>query len=285
MDFNILTRILQQFADIGVAAPSALISSAWQILVTLGVIQLAMTYIYQLIYEQDDMLEPLFKFIVKYGSFAFLVGAYSTIATTTFASFVTSGVIAGNNNIAAKDISNPSVIVQIGINKMKTIWDIHIKNNEGLPNLLFDIAVDTIFFNMKGMLQILGFEQKNALIAVVSLIFVTLAILICFFYIAIQLFVVQVEFLLVVGVGIILVPFGVWNQTSFIFDKIKSAIINIGIKVMFMTTFCSLFIAIITKIEIIDSMDISHIYYYMLSVLAFAYLSKKITSEVGALTQ
>lgn len=283
MDYNILTRFLSDFTRVGEAAPSLLISHAWGLLALIGVIQLVITYFYHLASGSQNFAEPLVKFALKFGAFAYIVKAYSSIVTAVFASFSKAGLIAGNNILTAQEFSSPSLISNVGIAAVKQIWSFHVYKNDGIVNLLYSLMVDVFNQPLKAVLQLVGFEQKNAMNEFFTLILVSLAILYCFFYIAITLFVIQVEFLLIAGVGIILIPFGVWDKTSFIFDKIKSGIVNIGIKVMIMSTLSSLLILIVSKIRISENIGYEQMFYYLLGVGAFAYLAKTLPKEVDRL--
>ena len=283
MDYNILTRFLNDFSAVGIAAPGRLIGNAWSLLALLGVIQLAITYFYNLASGSQNFVEPLVKFALKFGAFAYIVKAYSSIVTAVFASFSKAGLIAGNNILTAQEFSSPSLISNMGISAVKQIWSFHVYKNDGIVNLLYSLMVDVFNQPLKAVLQLVGFEQKNAMNEFFTLIIVSIAILYCFFYVAITLFVIQVEFLLIAGVGIILIPFGVWDKTSFVFNKIKSGIINIGIKVMLMSTLSSLLILIVSKIRISENIGYEQMFYYLLGVGAFAYLAKTLPKEVDRL--
>lgn len=249
----------------------------------LGVIQLAITYFYNLASGSLNFAEPLVKFALKFGAFAYIVKAYSSIVTAVFASFSKAGLVAGNNILTAQEFSSPSLISSMGIAAVKQLWSFHVYKNDGIVSLLYNLMVDVFNQPLKAVLQLVGFEQKNAMNEFFTLVIVSIAILYCFFYIAITLFVIQVEFLLIAGVGIILIPFGVWDKTSFIFNKIKSGIINIGIKVMLMSTLSSLLILIVSKIRISENIGYEQMFYYLLGVGAFAYLAKTLPKEVDRL--
>ena len=283
MDYNILTRFLNDFSAVGIAAPGRLIGNAWSLLALLGVIQLAITYFYNLASGSQNFVEPLVKFALKFGAFAYIVKAYSSIITAVFSSFSKAGLIAGNNILTAQEFSSPSLISNMGISAVKQIWSFHVYKNDGIVNLLYSLMVDVFNQPLKAVLQLVGFEQKNAMNEFFTLVIVSIAILYCFFYVAITLFVIQVEFLLIAGVGIILIPFGVWDKTSFVFNKIKSGIINIGIKVMLMSTLSSLLILIVSKIRISENIGYEQMFYYLLGVGAFAYLAKTLPKEVDRL--
>ncbi len=56
--------------------------------------------------------------------------------------------------------------------------------------------------------------------------------LLAFFFLAIQLFVTIIEFKLTTLAGFVLIPFALWNKTSFLAEKVLGNVIASGIKLM-----------------------------------------------------
>ena len=56
--------------------------------------------------------------------------------------------------------------------------------------------------------------------------------LFAFFFLAIQLFVTIIEFKLTTLAGFILIPFALWNKTSFLAEKVLGNVVSSGIKLM-----------------------------------------------------
>src|SRR3546814_7318930 len=71
----------------------------------------------------------------------------------------------------------------------------------------------------------------NFLIVVVLLVAWFLVVL-AFFILAIQLFITVLEFKLTTLAGFILVPFALWNKTSFLAERVLGNVVSSGIKVM-----------------------------------------------------
>ena len=59
-----------------------------------------------------------------------------------------------------------------------------------------------------------------------------LLVVLAFFILAIQLFVTIVEFKLTALAGFVLVPFALWNKTSFLAERVLGNVVSSGIKVM-----------------------------------------------------
>src|SRR3546814_15330538 len=57
-------------------------------------------------------------------------------------------------------------------------------------------------------------------------------VIIAFFILAVQLFITILEFKLTALVGFVLVPFALWNKTSFLAERVLGNVVSSGIKVM-----------------------------------------------------
>ena len=79
-----------------------------------------------------------------------------------------------------------------------------------------------------------------------------LLIILCYAIIAIQVFLVQVEFGIIATLGLILIPFGVLRPTSFIAEKVFGAIISFGIKLMVLSFILSITFPILQQLAIPD---------------------------------
>ncbi len=59
-----------------------------------------------------------------------------------------------------------------------------------------------------------------------------LVLILCFFVLAVQLFVTLLEFKLTTLAGFVLVPFALWNKTAFLAEKVLGNVVSSGIKVL-----------------------------------------------------
>ena len=59
-----------------------------------------------------------------------------------------------------------------------------------------------------------------------------LIVILCFFVLAIQLFITLIEFKLTTLAGFVLVPFALWNKTAFLAEKVLGNVVSSGIKVL-----------------------------------------------------
>ena len=69
-------------------------------------------------------------------------------------------------------------------------------------------------------------------LAIAVLLFAWAIVILAFFILAVQLFVTIIEFKLTALAGFILVPFALWNRTSFLAERVLGSVVSSGIKVM-----------------------------------------------------
>src|SRR3546814_13678617 len=69
-------------------------------------------------------------------------------------------------------------------------------------------------------------------LTIVILLFAWVIVILAFFILAVQMFVTVIEFKLVSLAGFILIPFALWNRTSFLAERVLGHVVSSGIKVM-----------------------------------------------------
>src|SRR3546814_9021043 len=69
-------------------------------------------------------------------------------------------------------------------------------------------------------------------LTIAVLLFAWAIVIITFFILAVQMFVTIIEFKLTSLAGFILVPFSLWNRTSFLAGRVLGNVVSSGIKVM-----------------------------------------------------
>src|SRR6201999_65358 len=69
-------------------------------------------------------------------------------------------------------------------------------------------------------------------VTVIVLLVAWLIVVVAFFILAVQLFITILEFKLTTLAGFVLVPFALWNKTSFLAERVLGNVVSTGIKVM-----------------------------------------------------
>ena len=156
---------------------------------------------------EDDVIAKFLKKILYVGVFALILNSFSTLSEIIFRSFAQAGLTAGGGAITAEDLLMPGRLAGTGFEAAAPLLD-------QAAELVGPIA----FFD--------NFVQ----IAVLMIAWVI--VIAAFFILAIQLFITILEFKLVSLAGFILVPFALWNRTSFLAERVLGHVVSSGIKVM-----------------------------------------------------
>jgi type IV secretion system protein TrbL len=155
----------------------------------------------------EDIIARLVKKTLYVGFFAFLIGNFHTLTTIVLKSFSGLGLKAGGVGVSADDFLRPGKLAALGITACKPILQAA-SDLGGFP----------------------GFFEN--IVQILILLIVAILVIVSFFIIAVQIFVVLIEFKLVSLCGFVLVPFGLFGRTSFLAEKVLGNVMASGVKVM-----------------------------------------------------
>jgi len=158
-------------------------------------------------WAQDDVTARLVKKTLYVGFFAFLIGNFHALSLIVLKSFSGVGLKASGAGISADDFLRPGKLAALGISSCKPILQAASELG-GFP----------------------GFFEN--IVQIVILLAVALLVIVAFFVIAVQIFVVLIEFKLATLAGFVLVPFGLFGRTAFLAERVLGAVIASGVKVM-----------------------------------------------------
>jgi len=156
---------------------------------------------------EQDVIGRFLKKILFVGAFAYIINSFSTLSEIIFRSFAVAGLTAGGGSITADDLLKPGRLAGTGF---EAAWP--------LLNQASELMGFTSFFDNFLMIAVLLFAWAIVIIA--------------FFILAVQMFVTVIEFKLVSLAGFILIPFALWNRTSFLAERVLGHVVSSGIKVM-----------------------------------------------------
>jgi type IV secretion system protein TrbL len=158
-------------------------------------------------WAQDDVTARLVKKTLYVGFFAFLIGNFHALSLIVLKSFSGLGLKASGAGISADDFLRPGKLAALGISSCKPFLQAASELG-GFP----------------------GFFEN--IVQIVILLAVALLVIVAFFVIAVQIFVVLIEFKLATLAGFVLVPFGLFGRTAFLAERVLGAVIASGVKVM-----------------------------------------------------
>jgi type IV secretion system protein TrbL len=155
----------------------------------------------------ENVVAHLVKKTLYVGFFAFLIGNFNSLAKIVFNSFAGLGLKASGSSLSADQFLQPGRLAQVGIDAGKPI--------------------------LQAAGQLMGFVSFfENFIQIFVLLIAWLVVLIAFFILAVQLFITLIEFKITTLAGFVLVPFGLFNKTAFLAERVLGNIITSGVKVL-----------------------------------------------------
>ena len=156
---------------------------------------------------EADVIGRFLKKILYVGAFAFIINRFSTLADLIFRSFTAAGLTAGGGTMSADDLLRPGTLAGAGY---AAAWPL-----------------------LEQVSKLLGFTTFfDNFLTIAVLLFAWVLVILAFFILAVQVFVTIVEFKLTTLAGFVLVPFALWNRTSFLAERVLGNVVSSGIKVM-----------------------------------------------------
>lgn len=156
---------------------------------------------------ENDVLGRFIRKILFVGVFALILNSFATLADIVFRSFAQAGLTAGGGTLSADDLLKPGRLAATGF---EAAWPLLDQANQ--------MAGFTTFF--------------DNFLSIAVLLIAWLLVIIAFFILAVQLFVTIIEFKLTSLAGFVLIPFALWNRTSFLAERVLGSVVSSGIKVM-----------------------------------------------------
>ena len=156
---------------------------------------------------EQDVIGKFLKKILYVGAFALILNSFPLLADIIFRSFAGLGLTAGGSAIGPQDLLMPGRLAGTGF---EAAWP--------------------LLEQAKELVGPIDFFDNFVEIAV--LVIAWIIVIAAFFILAIQLFITILEFKLTALAGFVLVPFALWNRTSFLAERVLGNVVSSGIKVM-----------------------------------------------------
>ncbi|ALR19213.1 P-type conjugative transfer protein TrbL [Sphingobium baderi] len=206
-DLNIIDSFLEAFISY-IDSGFGLLSGDVAFLTTVLIgIDVTLAALWWAIESDQDVLGKLIKKVLYVGAFAFIIGNFSTLAEIIFRSFSGLGITAGGGGVSADDLMHPGAIAGTGFQAAHPLLE-KVSELSGFP------------------------EFFGNFLSIAVLLICWLLVVLAFFILAIQLFITILEFKLTALAGFVLVPFALWNKTSFLAERVLGNVVSSGIKVM-----------------------------------------------------
>jgi len=157
--------------------------------------------------QGEDVIAKLLRKVLYVGAFAYIIGNFNWLAGIVFRSFAGLGLTASGSTLSMENFLQPGRLAKVGIDAGAPILK-QIGDMAGFPEVFVNITPIVVMF------------------------LAWLIVLLCFFVLAIQLFITLIEFKLTTLAGFVLVPFALWNKTAFLAEKVLGNVVSSGIKVL-----------------------------------------------------
>ncbi len=193
--------------------------------------------------QGDDVMAKLIRKVLYVGAFAYIIGNFNWLAGIVFRSFAGLGLIA-TGSLSMETFLQPGRLAKTGIDAGMPILD-QISEMAGFPE---------VFINMT---------------PIVVMFLAWLVVIVCFFVLAVQLFITLIEFKLTTLAGFVLVPFALWNKTAFLAEKVLGNVVSSGVKVLVLAVIVGIGTGLFAEFQVTpDEPSIDHALVVMLASLA-----------------
>jgi len=206
-DLNVIDRFLADFSryiDSGFGLLGPDVGFLTSVLIA---IDITLAGLFWAMGGETDVLGKLLRKILYVGVFAFILNNFSRLAEIIFRSFTQAGLTAAGGTMTADQLLQPGRLAGAGFS---AAWP------------LLDQAT-----------ELLGFTSFFSNFMTIMVLLIAWAItIVAFFVLAVQVFITILEFKLTTLAGFVLVPFALWNRTSFLAERTLGSVVSSGIKVM-----------------------------------------------------
>ncbi len=194
--------------------------------------------------QGEDVIAKLLRKVLYVGAFAYIINNFNWLSGIVFRSFAGLGITATGSAITRENFLQPGHLAKTGIDAAAPILD-QIGDMAGFPE---------VFVNLD---------------PIVVLFIAWLVVILCFFVLAVQLFITLIEFKLTTLAGFVLIPFALWNKTSFLAEKVLGNVVSSGIKVLVLAVIVGIGSGLFAEFQVHpDEPSIDHALVVMLASLA-----------------
>ncbi len=194
--------------------------------------------------QGEDVIAKLLRKVLYVGAFAYIIGNFNWLAGIVFRSFAGLGLTATGSAITMENFLQPGRLAKTGIDAGAPILE-QIGDMAGFPEVFVNIDPIVVMF------------------------LAWLVVILCFFVLAVQLFITLIEFKLTTLAGFVLVPFALWNKTSFLAEKVLGNVVSSGVKVLVLAVIVGIGSGLFAEFHTVpDEPSIDHALVVMLASLA-----------------
>ena len=252
-DIGILTTTLDAFNNTVSAGYGHILPDVLWLLKTLIAIETVFMGIL-LMAGKSDWAELLFKKVISVCFIYFLIIQAPTLYHAYRDTMISIGLAVGGGSFTVADLGNPSAIVGAGLTISEPIWT---------------------YINTE-----LSWRQTGQII---TLSWAGIFIILSYFVMAVQLLLAHLEFLIVVIVSLIFLPFAVSNSTNWIAQGFFKAFVGQGIRMLVLCVILSIGVPLVNALIIPVQPTLSSCFGVLLGAMCVAFLAWQVPSMAGGM--
>lgn len=287
-DLGFLDGILKIFIDASIKAMENLGPHAIWLALTLGILELTAVWA---LYDGSARITDMLSKVIKIGFFIAIIQWWPLLTMNyVLPSFTHAGAVASGTTESFAT-GKPSAIIDAGFNTTKRL----------LNHVMYDIGPkDPDVYNPNGSINDAAMEIKkkeaakgeslfsmkfdfSKLVQKAMELICILLVLGSFTWIAFQILLAYIEFYIMAGLGILLLPFGVNKNTAFLSNKVMGSVVNFGIKLMVLVFLCGVIHQVVLGIGAIEDFTFKVMFASTLSIIMLAVLVSMIPQLIAGM--
>ena len=243
MDTAILTEMLSRFISVATMGYTALLPDALYLMNFFIIVEIVILGVFWALGKGGISITVIQK-LTMIGFFIWIINNAQRISNAIMKSLGQLGLIAGGRSIDVSNLMDPSAIIDFGFKATRPIFD-----NIGGPWSVFTSPVDIMIFSLCGCM-----------------------ILFSYFAIGWNIFITIIEFYLFTVCCVILIPFKLFNHTSFLADAAIKGTFKFGVKFMVLGFVISISYSSLKSFAVTDDPTFQQLFSMLLGTGAIAYL-------------
>ena len=213
-----LTSLLISFRSVFRAGITAISGPALSLFSVVAMIDFMTNLLLHL--DDQDHIKNLIRGALKYGSWYYVLKNYDKLLDTLLDGTFQIGLIAGGGGVGMSTLTDPSLIVELGLKATQPCWDY-----------------------LSSFQNILGVNLPLMFMVMAAAALVMLSYLI----IAIQVFLTLLEFYIIAAIAPAFLAFGAWNKSAFLAEKAIGALFGFAIKIIVLVLILSAAIPVLSE--------------------------------------
>lgn len=244
METGILTSMLNEFVSTVTLGYSSLMPDAMYLMQFFIAIEIVLVGLWWAFGREGVSVDAIKKLTTIF-LFLWILSNFRMLSRVLVSSLGKAGITASGDTIPISVIFDPSAIVDLGFR-----------------------ACEPVFQNYGGALEALSNPIDSMLMG-----FTGILVLLSYFFIAINMFLVVIEFYIFTVVSVLFIPFALFRPTSWLAEKAIGGTFSLGIKVMVLSLVIGLSYKFLQKLALPPDPELTHLLRLLFSAGFIAFIT------------